>query len=86
MTGLGLALVATVVEWADIGRTVVASVVAGVGVTAAFAVAILGSAQFVERRRGGETARAAAAGLLGVIGLAVCVAAITLGLIVMLGD
>jgi len=80
------ALVGTVVEWAELGKTIAASFLAGVGVTAAFAVAILGAAQFSERRRSGETLAAGAAGALAVLALALCVTGIVFGLIVMLSD
>jgi hypothetical protein len=81
-----LSFIATVVEWGELGKTVVASILAGVGITTAFAVAILGAAQFNERRRQGEDVAAAGAALLGVAGLVVCGAGIVFGLIVMLSD
>ena len=80
------ALLAEVVDWAELGSTVVASVVAGVGITAAFAVAILGAAQFGERRRQGETVEAAGAALLAIAGLVICTAGIVFGMVVMLSD
>ena len=58
----------------ELGKTVAASFLAGVGVTAAFAVAIYGAAQFNERRRSGETVAAAGAGVIAGLGLAVCAA------------
>ena len=79
-------LLAQVVDWAELGLTVAASVIAGVGITAAFAVAILGAAQFGERRRQGETIEAAGAALLAIAGFAVCAAGIVFGLVVMLSD
>jgi hypothetical protein len=78
------ALLASVVDWGELGSTVAASVIAGLGITAAFAVAILGGAQFMERRRQGETIEAAGAFVLAVAGLAVCAGGIVFGLIVML--
>jgi len=65
---------------------VAAATVAALGITAAFAFAILGAAQFIERRRQGEVVAAAGAAVLGVAGLAVCAAGIVFGLVVMLSD
>jgi fatty acid desaturase len=84
MSSLGLS--ASIVDWGDLGATVVASFLAAVGITAAFAFAILGAAQFIERRRHGDTVAATAAAALAIGGLAVCAAGIVFGLIVMLGD
>ncbi|MGI8460314.1 MAG: hypothetical protein ACR2OC_01575 [Solirubrobacterales bacterium] len=77
-------LLATIVDWAELGKTVAASIIAGIGVTTAFAFAILGGAQFSERRRNGDSAAAVGAGVLGVTSLTVCIAAIIFGLVVML--
>ena len=79
-----LSLVAAIVDWGDLGLTVVASAIAGIGITAAFAVAIYGSAQFSEQRRQGDGAAATGAALLAVLGLAGCTAGIVFGLIAML--
>ena len=79
-------LIGSIVDWGDLGLTVAASVIAGVGITAAFAIAILGAAQFTERRRQGEAVAATGSAILAVAGLAVCTAGIVFGLIVMLSD
>jgi len=86
MTDVAQALVATIVEWSELGKTVAASFLAGVGVTAAFAIAIFGAAQFSERRRSDEAVAAFGAALIAALGLAVCAGAIVFGLIVMLSD
>jgi len=77
-------LAASIVDWGELGSTVVASVIAALGITAAFSVAIFGGAQFMERRRQGESVEAFAAALLAFAGLAICAAGITFGMIVML--
>ena len=82
----GLELIAEIVNWEELGKTVAAAFIAGVGLTAAFAVAILGAAQFTERRRQGEAIAAAGAAVLAASGLAVCAAGIAFGMFVMLGD
>jgi fatty acid desaturase len=79
-------LVAEVVNWGELGKTVAAAFIAGVGISSAFALGILGVAQFAERRRQGEAAAAAAAAILAAAGLAICAAGIVFGMIVMLGD
>jgi hypothetical protein len=79
-------LIGSIVEWGELGSTVVAAVIAGVGITAAFAVSIFGVAQFIERRRDDEIAAAAGAAALAVAGLAVCAAGIVFGLIAMLSN
>lgn len=84
MTFGAQSLLATVVEWSELGSTVGAAFIAAIGVTTAFAFAILGAAQFGERRRSGETAAAVGAAALAIGGLAVTTAAIVFGLIVML--
>ncbi len=81
-----LTLVGSIVDWDELGKTVVAAFLAGVGITAAFAVAIYGAAQFNERRREGHEVAAAGAAAIAVLGLAVCAAGIVFGLIVMLSD
>lgn len=77
-------LAATVVEWGSLGKTVLASLVIGIGVTVAFSVAILGMAQFSELRRSGRTVAATGSAILAVTALTFCTVAIVLGLIVMM--
>lgn len=79
-------LIASIVDWGELGLTVAAAAVAGIGITAAFAFAILGAARFSEHRRQGEAVEAAGAALLAVAGLAICAAGIVFGMIVMLSD
>ena len=74
---------ATVVDTKALLKTVAASLVAGVGVTAMYAVAIFGATRFAELRRDERVAAAAAAGFLAVIALVTCVAAIALGIVIM---
>jgi hypothetical protein len=72
-----------VVDWATLGKVVAAALVAGIGVTAFFSVAILGTTRSVELRRNGRAVEAGVYAALGLFGGAVCVAAIVLGIIVM---
>lgn len=70
---------ATVVDWNALGKVVVYSFVASVGVTTVFSVGIVGLARFDERRRtggGGRIAYAALALICALIVAAVVVEAI----------
>lgn len=60
-----------------------ASLVAGIGVTAAFALAILGTSRFGDTRRDGRPVEAAAFALMTVAALAACAAAVVLGIVAM---
>ena len=85
MSGLAdLLPVASVVDWNALWETAVASVIAGVGITAAVSTAIYGFATFADARREERGGAAAAAGLLAFAATAVFVAAIAFGLIVMI--
>jgi hypothetical protein len=75
--------IATIVDGKAVWQTVVAAIVAGVGVTIIFAFALLGATRSVDLSRDGRTAAAAAWASVGLISFAVVVAAIVLGIIVM---
>jgi hypothetical protein len=62
------------------------SVLAGVGVTGAYGLAILGSTRALEFGRDGHVAGAVAYALIGVLGLATFVAAIVFGIVILTGD
>lgn len=74
---------AEIVNVTDLWETVVASLVAGVGVTVIFAVAIWGATMFADLNREGRTAAAFAAGTVGLVALLATLGAIVLGIIVM---
>jgi hypothetical protein len=76
-------MTATIVETKELIETVVASVVAGVGVTAVFSMAIWGGARFVDLSRDGRPVAAAAAVAVGVLSLTVTLAAVVFGIVVM---
>jgi hypothetical protein len=75
--------VATIVETKELIETVGASLIAGVGVTAVFSMAIWGGARFVDLSRDGRPAAAAAAVAVGVLALAATMAAVVFGIVVM---
>lgn len=74
---------ATIVETGDLIKTVIASVVAGVGVTAIFSVAIWGGARFVDLNRDGRRLAAGAAAGVGILALVTTLAAVVVGILVM---
>lgn len=76
---------AVVVHTKELAQTVVASVVAGVGVTFAFSVAIWGAARFADLSRSERPLAAAAAAAVGVLALAVTLGAVAAGIVVMTG-
>lgn len=76
-------LAATIVETKELLETVVASLVAGVGVTAVFSVAIWGGARFADLSRDGRPLAAGAAAVLGALALATTMAAVVFGIVVM---
>lgn len=72
-----------IVDWATLGKVVAAALVAGIGVTAAFSIAVLGATRSIEMRRDGRGTEASVFAALGFAGAGLCVAAIVLGIIVM---
>ena len=77
------AMLATVVDTKALLQSVAYSVVAGVGVTLIFSIAIFGSARFAEMGREGRTASALAFGALALLAIAAFAGAITIGIIIM---
>ena len=77
------AVFATVVETKELLQTVVASLIAGVGITTVFSVAIWGGTRFVDLSRGGRPLAAGAAAALGVLALLATVGAVVVGIVVM---
>jgi hypothetical protein len=76
-------MLATVVETKNLLETVAASLIAGVGVTAAFSFVILGITRSAEMVRNERPLLATAAGGLAVLAGLVVVAAIVFGIVVM---
>ena len=76
-------MIATVVDWAALRDVVVASLAAGVGVTVAFSLAIMGLTRFADMRRDGNTLGAWAFAGLATAGLAVSGTAVVYGIILM---
>jgi hypothetical protein len=74
---------ATIVETKELLQTVVASFVAGVGVTTIFSIAIWGGARFVDLSRDGRRLVAGAVAVLGGLALLTTLAAVVVGIVVM---
>ena len=76
-------MTATIVEGKELLQTVVASLVAGVGVTFIFSVAIWGVARFADLSRNERPVAAAAAALAAGLALVATMAIVVLGIVVM---
>ena len=72
-----------IVEWGELGKVVVASLIAGVGVTTVFSLSLHGAVRFVDARRDGRPLESWGYGALTAVSLLVCVVALVLGIIVM---
>jgi hypothetical protein len=72
-----------IVDWAALGKVVVASLVAGVGASLCFAFAVLGATRFADMRRNERPLEAGFYAVLGLLGLAATVGAIVVGIVVM---
>jgi cytochrome c biogenesis protein CcdA len=71
----------TIVDTTTLLDLVGVSLLAAVGVTAAFSLAILGATRFSDLRRDGRAVEAAAFGALTALALAACVGAIVYGIV-----
>jgi hypothetical protein len=77
-------MIATVVETKELLETVAASLIAGVGVTAAFSIVIFGVTRSADMVRDERPLLATAAGGLAALAGLVVVAAIVFGIVVMI--
>jgi hypothetical protein len=75
--------VAGVVDWNALLTVIWASLAAGIGVTAAFAFAILGSTRAIELGRDGRVGEATLFGIVAVLAIAAVIAAIAFGIVVL---
>ncbi len=78
-------MIATLVEGKAVLETVVASIIAGIGVTFVFSLAIWGAARFVDLSREERPLAAGAAALVGGLALVATLAAVVVGILVMTG-
>ena len=76
-------MIATLVEGKELLEAVIASVVAGIGVTFIFSIAIWGVARFADLSRGERPVAAWAAAAVAALALALTAVAVTIGIIAM---
>jgi len=74
---------AVIVHTKELLQTILASLVAGVGITFVFSLAIWGAARFVDFNRDQRPFAAGAAAALGGLALAVTLATVVVGIVVM---
>ncbi len=74
---------ATIVETKELVQTVVFALVAGIGITAIFSVAIWGAARFVDLSQEDRPVAAGAAALAAGLALLAMAAAVVIGIVVM---
>jgi hypothetical protein len=74
---------AVVVETKELLETVVASLLAGVGITVVFSVGIWGAARFADLSRGERPLAAAAAAALAVLAGLLTAASVVFGIVIM---
>ncbi|HKP22036.1 MAG TPA: hypothetical protein VJT68_10990 [Thermoleophilaceae bacterium] len=79
-------MIATVVDWDALLQVIWVSLLAGVGVTAAYGFALLGSTRALESGRDGRLGGAISYAVVGVVGFAVVVGAIVFGILILTGD
>jgi hypothetical protein len=72
-----------VVDWDKIFQVVYSALGVALAVAVAFSFAVAGSTRFAEERRDGAVARATVWAVLAALGVAVCLAAVVLGIVVM---
>lgn len=75
--------IASIVDWDALLTVVWASVAAGIGVTAAYGLVILGATRAVELSREGRVGEAVLFGVVGVAGVLTVCAAIVFGIVVL---
>jgi hypothetical protein len=76
-------LAEAIIDWDALLSVLWASLLGGIGVTAAFAFTILGATRAVDMRRDGRVAAAGAYGALMILAVVVVVAAVVFGIVVM---
>lgn len=76
-------MIATLVAGTELLETVIASVIAGIGVTFAFSVAIWGVARFIDLSGGERQVAAAGAAVVACLGIVSVGAALVIGIVVM---
>jgi cytochrome c biogenesis protein CcdA len=76
-------MLATVVETKELWQTALAALVAGVGVTIIFSLAIYGATRFADLSRDDRRLAATSAALLAILALVATLAAVVIGIVEM---
>jgi hypothetical protein len=79
-------VIASIVDTHALLQVVWVSLLAGVGVTAAYGVALLGATRAIELARDGRGGVAVGYAFAGVVGLAIVLGAIVFGIVILVGD
>jgi hypothetical protein len=79
-------VIATIVDTDALLQVIWVSLLAGVGVTAAYGFALFGATRGLESGRAGHLAGAIAYGVVGVLGIAIVIGAIVFGILILTGD
>lgn len=79
-------MIGAIVDTHALGQVLWVSLVAGAGVTGAYGFAILGVTRALEFSRDGRLGEATVYALIGIAGLAIFLAAIVFGIVVLTGD
>jgi hypothetical protein len=74
---------ASIVDWGAMLTVVWASAAAGIGVTAAYGLVILGTTRAMDLSREGRVGEAALFGVVGAVGIVTVFAAIVFGIVVL---
>jgi hypothetical protein len=73
----------SVVDWSALGKVVLYSLVAGIGIPAIYSFAVLGATRSMDAQREKRGGAATAYGLLSLFGGAICLLAIAYGIYIM---
>ena len=76
-------MIASIVDTGDLVQVIWVSLAAGIGLTGVYGIAIVGATRALDLGRAGRSGAAAFYAVLGVLALAVVVAAMVLGIVVM---
>ncbi len=78
-----VSVLAAIVDTEALAKVIVYSLIAGIGVTVSFALTILGATRFADMRREDRPVEAGLYGALTTVALAISIAAIVFGIVVM---
>lgn len=77
---------AAIVDWGALGKVIVVSLVAGVGLTAVFSIAVAGAVSFADFRRERRPVAAGAFAIVALVASVACLAAIAYGIALMIAN